>query len=368
MVCQGCTPGPQTVPRAELAAITWVALWLGQDSSRQARVYSDSQYAVDLAGQLRAQPSTEAGTQTDLVDPLRGNQQLTVLKVKGHNTRGRDTHASAELQWLTAGNDAADAAAVQAKSNEWDLVKRLGSDIAEHRLFQKDAMEAFCSYLVDVNQAEAKLKEAFRNHEFAELDPQLVETALQDAGQESEGAWHSLITAPYPETLDNSVWGSEFSRAVYTWAASLQWPVQPALPGVVDDCTYLELMIHFAVFSNLLPPVRIFGVKTLTYVPARTEAGRVQATTLESALGVFMEFVYWLRKKHKLVLFPAGSVKQSRRLTPLGMSGALPAISCRPRFSDARDWIPALRTACETRSLQSLQHFVSSQNGGLPRL
>ena len=47
VVAQGCTPGCQTVPRAELAAVAWAAGWVSQDPLLEAVLFTDSQYAMD---------------------------------------------------------------------------------------------------------------------------------------------------------------------------------------------------------------------------------------------------------------------------------------------------------------------------------
>ena len=53
---------------------------------------------------------------------------LKFLKIKAHNDKGRHPSASPYLQWSTAGNEAADAAARQARAQEMRLVRDL-SDI-----------------------------------------------------------------------------------------------------------------------------------------------------------------------------------------------------------------------------------------------
>ena len=100
-VVMGATPGAQTVPRAE--------------------------HVVDLCGRLAALDSAApvpSLPHVDLFQPLVGLSRLHVYKVKAHNTEGAATSASARLQWLTAGNGAADALARSARQQEWDLVQR----------------------------------------------------------------------------------------------------------------------------------------------------------------------------------------------------------------------------------------------------
>ena len=48
IVAMGSTPGVQTVPRAELAALVWASAWVAQSADLVAEAYSDCQAAIDL--------------------------------------------------------------------------------------------------------------------------------------------------------------------------------------------------------------------------------------------------------------------------------------------------------------------------------
>ena len=142
-VAMGATPGAQTVPRAELSAVSWVAGWLQAHPGVTAEVHSDCQYVVDLCCRLAAADPADSLLSlpnSDLFLPLVGMRRLQVFKVKAHNPEGVLPHAAARLQWLTAGNEAADALARAARQQEWDLVQRLSDTVAEHCLHEKHHM------------------------------------------------------------------------------------------------------------------------------------------------------------------------------------------------------------------------------------
>ena len=53
VVCMGSTPGDQTAPRAELAALAWSATWLGNKPGYQVEVHTDCQFVVDTWQRLQ---------------------------------------------------------------------------------------------------------------------------------------------------------------------------------------------------------------------------------------------------------------------------------------------------------------------------
>ena len=367
VVCMGATPGEQTVPRAELAALAWAARWLGNQPGFQVEVHSDSQFVVDTWHRLQRGEPLTALAHPDLAEPLVGVRNFSVLKVKAHNDAGSRPTAAPSLQWATAGNIAADSAAAAARGQEMRLLRDLSDSLAEHDKLEYEEMLSFARYLVEVNVYEVKLKEVERLQRAEdEADSLALPMEIQVGGsREPPEAWVSLVPHGLPPCLQDLLWGNEFVSAVYSWAASLQWPPLPQ-PSTTDSVTFLELFSHFTVWSNLLPPAEIPVRGRRQFVSARSLGGSVQPRSLEQAVGVFMEVIQSVRRQHGIVLLPNYPVIRLHHLRLLGLDTPQNGLAVRPLFSSAAGWVPLLRELCTRHALQPVIALVRSTNQGRP--
>ena len=162
IVAQGSTPGLQTVPRSEMAALVWASRWGLQLPDAEVTVYTDAQCTFEAAQKLKSgQRLLGSGPASDLEDllPQEHLSRLHVVKVKAHTEQAWTGHFSAEQQWFCLGNEAADLAAKQARRSELPAVLQYSDNIAEHVKFQETHMLAFARYLVLLNVADARLRE-----------------------------------------------------------------------------------------------------------------------------------------------------------------------------------------------------------------
>ena len=164
VLVQGSTPGCQTIPRAELAAVAWCADWLRARPTLQATLYTDSAYVMHvwaiLSGRCPLRPLAGDLDLTASLALLSNTGRLDIRKVKAHNSAGLACDASPLLRFASEGNVAADAAARQARTQECELVRQVAEDIFEHYQYQLDHAELFAGYLVELNVAEQRRKEA----------------------------------------------------------------------------------------------------------------------------------------------------------------------------------------------------------------
>ena len=360
IVGMGSTPGAQTVPRAELAAVCWVARWLALDARYTARVFCDCQFVVDLWEKLAGPAPPHHIPHFDLAKNLVGCGRLQVVKVKGHNQPAATASASPWLQWAAAGNDAADAAAKVASRAEMPLLIRLSEDIAEHVRYESDHMTVFAQYLVEQNVAEARLKDAFRAQQAEDTEnPPGEAIASETVVRQRYGEWRSSpFAACPPSRVKGLPWGDDFVGAVVQWARQLQWPELPCEARFDEPVAYLELLVHFCCWSRTLPPVAVQTAGGRVFHPALSDLGRVQPRSLEEATGVFVELTQTLCRRHSFPLFPTTMTRRVFHLRALGLDAVQLGLALRPNFPEARDWIPVLREVCATRRFSILERVV----------
>ena len=267
VVAQGCAPRSQTVPRAEVAAVVWAANWAAQLPHTHAIIFTDSQHAIDQWHKA-ANPSllNQVGC-TDLMMQLPISPNLELRKVKAHNPQGHLEGASAYLRWTTMGNEFADAAARQAKSQELDVVQQSSDSIAESHSFQLDHLLAFSKYLIDLNVAAIDSKD--------ELEE--VPAAAQGAEQIHDVVWSYFrewdeyfledgIRPNLPEDAEQRLVGQQeelaYDRSLLHWLKDLVWPSRPLLEESPPNITYMELFVSFTMHAGTLPPVEIVHSRT----------------------------------------------------------------------------------------------------------
>ena len=227
------------------------------------------------------------------MEHLVGVTQLTLLKVKAHNPDADRDDASNFLRWTTDGNVAADSAARAALSQEFTLWRDLADTIAEDCLYQRDHLQQFCRYLVELNIAEVRLRETAMATDFeVEVSSEDLLQSFWDTFSRSQpqGPWRS------PPEFSEQHWsryahGEEFGKALQSWASVLRWPQLPLPAGQDFHITFLELFVHIVVVTNFLPPVPLYKNGKRRLVPRRSPEGMMQPMTLCSALGIFREAV-----------------------------------------------------------------------------
>ena len=365
VLVQGSTPGCQTIPRAELAAVAWCADWLLARPTLQATLYTDSAYVMHvwaiLSGRCPLQPLAGDLDLTASLALLGNTGRLDIRKVKAHNSAGLAWDSSPLLRFASEGNVAADAAARQARTQECELVRQVAEDIFEHYQYQLDHAELFAGYLVELNVAEQRRKEAATGRH--DITPVYDEARARrdffarpavplagDTFRQHCGPCHRLRGLPF---------GDEFMRSLHRWAGLLDWPNLPLHPAHVGSITFLELCVHFCVATRTLPPIPLYGSKQRRFISLHTEAGRLQHVDVWVLVSTFQEAVETLCRSHSIHLLPASRIQQLPNLRALGLKWDLPGISVRPILQQHVDFDRILSAICETGNIQSLLRFCS---------
>ena len=133
VLVQGCTPGVQTVPRAELSALAWTAKWLQAHPQLQVDLFTDSAFALSVWEHVSATGSVHGlKVDCDLAACLFPSSRMRVFKVKSHASDAVVLAAGPVQAWMYAGNHAADRAAKGARQFELEHMRRTSDDLAEH--------------------------------------------------------------------------------------------------------------------------------------------------------------------------------------------------------------------------------------------
>ena len=321
VIVQGGTPGVQSIPRAELAAVAWTARWLKQDLRYEADVFTDSSYVLHVWHQIRAaHGSLDLGCNADLAQHLLHCPNLRLHKVKAHNPAAQAPDASAMLQCTTAGNEAADLAAKAARNLEQAHVRGAADDVAEHYMYQRDHMALFREYLVDVNVAEVRLKAAVKEDHVGTGDydgrvddkpffERCQRHSEEPAFKQRLGPVRLFCGLPY---------GDEYMLSLHRWASALEWPVPPIRVEHDLPCTYLELAVHQALFCGAMPPVPIFSQGRRRYVAATSREGVLQPQTLHQMVATFQESLADAARATGLQVLPATRLLRISSLRSLG--------------------------------------------------
>ena len=361
VLCQGSTPDHQTVPRAELSAIAWVARWIQQAAGCTVDVYTDSQYAVDLwKAQQRRQQFDTAACNQDLAQWLWRVPGLNLIKVKAHNEAQAARCHDPFLSWTTAGNTAADVAARAARNLELSLVLQLSDTLAEHHYFQKDVMTDFCKYLVDLNLAEARCKAALEDSPFPALEPDDEGRAGFEAILDS---WDYQGGSQAPEFSPTGnpgafLWGADYGASLQAWALQLRWPCLPLVSDEQLGVTFLELLVHYVAWRQELPPVQVFDGKSKKYLPRHAPEPCLQPTSLCGCVGSFHLALRDFKRQFGVELIPGPVVKDQTHLRRLGLWQPQLGVMYRPIFSEAPGWIQLLRAVCEDTRMSHLDCWV----------
>ncbi|OLP98064.1 Casein kinase I-like hhp1 [Symbiodinium microadriaticum] len=243
VVAQGCTPGPQTVPRAELAALAWTSRWLSGATDICATVYSDCQPAINLWNKWvnHGWLAISGAANSDLLRDLPRPRNFLTVKIKAHRSAQELQQLSLWDQWLAAGNNAADVAAKAARANLSAALLDMAATTARKCEEERVLLKSFCRALLDMGVFEAKQRQS---------------TGASQATAESCD-WQTFLSRarswqmpqprllPFPETWEedwsNWPFGVEYGTKLIGWLQQLSWPVPPAVPAHSWQITYLEL-------------------------------------------------------------------------------------------------------------------------------
>ena len=100
VLVQGCTPGLQTVPCAELSALVWAAEWLQQSPGQEADLFTDSSYVVAVWKQVMDMGSGKLlRSNADLISALQPNPRLHVWKVQAHVAPHQQLGSTSKQIW-----------------------------------------------------------------------------------------------------------------------------------------------------------------------------------------------------------------------------------------------------------------------------
>ena len=284
---------------------------------------------------------------TDMMMQLPISPNLELRKVKAHNPEGHSDGASAYLRWTTMGNEFADAAARQAKSQELDVVRQSSDSIAESRSFQLDHLLAFSKYLIDLNVAVIDRKD--------ELEE--IPSAAQGVEQIHEVVWSYFrewdeyfledgIRPNLPDDAEQHLVGQqvelEYDRQLLLWLKELIWPSRPLLEESPPNITYMELFVAFTTHAGMLPPVEIMQSRTSRFFAFDSpEAMQISA----SSVNLISRFVRRIRALETALgrdLVLATEVTGITRLGVLGVDIRLAGLGSRPGIGKAYAWVPAV--------------------------
>ena len=347
VVAQGATPGLQTVPRSEMAAVVWAAQWALRVPDALVTVYTDAQFVHDAFQAIsKGVRQVGQGPAGDLEQqlPLESLDRLRIEKVKAHRDDVWAENITAWEQWTCLGNEAADHAAKQARRSEHEFVLGVADNVAEHSHFQQQTLTAFSRYLVDLNIADARLREACAPREEAATTAQEIQSLVEDTWK----AWMTWDPQPFwqiPASVSQMMEENAdcplqlYEIALCNWAKDLQWPVRPVPVEQTGTITYFELFTHFLVVAKQLPPVQINGPTGQTWISRSTDQGQVYPCTVQSLILDFRKHLRNLEHKLGQDLILAAEIP-GLDLGRHGIMLPLLGFDSRPKLTDVQTWLP----------------------------
>ena len=258
VLAQGTTPGLQTVPRAELAAIVWACDWAAQMPLAAVELYSDCQSAVDLwtDWSLFGWDRVAHRSNADLLRPLRPCLNVKVFKVKAHRTEVELAQLCLWDKWLSAGNEAADAAAKAACHDIPEVVRSTAAAVAHQSDSERYRLHSFCKAILDLGPVEVQLRSAARTRATQDSDD-FSQLSLVDflAGirQWSVPSGCSSLPDTWEEDWSGWPYGSQYGSKLLEWLGALRWPPLPVEPQMDHQVSYLELLLSFMTYAEYAP-------------------------------------------------------------------------------------------------------------------
>ena len=332
--------GPQSIARAELAAVTWLVQHIAT-SQRSERVIitTDSQYVINTVSQLTSDTAVPTWHRLAHADLLRilithwNPEQFLLRKVKSHQDISQlppgQTRAAA------IGNSWADHAAVKARQTDHPLINQLFQRAQVWHKEQYLQTVSILQYLADLNLHHLQLRQQASNHK-----------ALDGTGDSADNAWGHLFQARksyqvsppwqvfrpsiHPAFLTACVWGNQYADLVMRFCASLRWPSADPIPSDTianDGITWHELAVAFVVNTGLQLPTWIKLECHQRAQPVHWQDPRVMALpphrrSLREQAEAFRTIVLYLQNYASTPLMPTYSKKGSLSLTKVGWGRA----------------------------------------------
>ncbi|CAE7199195.1 unnamed protein product [Symbiodinium sp. CCMP2592] len=361
VLAQGCVPGEQTVPRAELCALIWATRWADQ-SGCTANVYSDCQPAID-AWELWHKEGLSAVQQktfSDLFGDWTPPGPCSVHKVKAHQTEADWQVADQYQRWLAAGNDAADAAAKQAYEDLPEVLRDTADQVAGHCATQAAFLQSFCRALLDVGVLDIKLRDSVRRHQ-----SQTAASASDniDAYMQCFGSWRiSNGICQLPEHIEANWHGWQFGEAfgngLLDWIGLLEWPCQPVPPHQAAQVSYLELAFHFTWTTGMAPPMPSPAGNGQGYCTLSYALEQLQPCPIKTLVTVFAAALKQLGRRYNFCVLPGVEEKNIPHLQWFGIPAPSPGVSLRPTLPG--DWHKDFRWMCEGDVANRLASFCAA--------
>ena len=258
--------GPQSIARAELAAVAWIIQHATNNNwSQQVVVTTDSQYVINTIGHIPQPahyPSWHRLANADLLQVIArawSPSKFVFREVRSHQNI-QDVPPGPERDDVQ-GNSWADYAAVLARKTDHTLVHSIFQKAAIWHRDQFDQTQAILNYLADLNQHHASLKQA---QSFKNLGPTHHDSTADWGTLFRQRELYKISHAPlvltplvHPAFITACVWGNQYADLVLRFCASLKWP-NPDVhsPDLETDTgiTWHELALAFIVNTGLQFP------------------------------------------------------------------------------------------------------------------
>ena len=332
--------GPQSISRAELAAVTWIVQYVvTTHRTEPVIITTDSQYVINIVAQITDNtmaPTWHRLAHADLLQILHrywDPAQFFLRKVKSHQDISQLPPGRKRTDAI--GNSWADHAAVRTRQTDHPLINQL---FQRAQVWHKEQyLQTVCilKYLADLNLHHLQLHQQLSQQK-----------ALQGTGDSADNAWGLLFRAResfqvshpwqifrpviHPAFLTACVWGNQYADLVMHFCASLRWPSDDYTghdPTVTDGITWHELAVAFVVNTGLQLPtwVRLENQKRaqpLHWQDPRVLALPANRRSLREQAEAFRTIVLYLQHYASTPLIPTYSKKGSLSLTRVGWGRA----------------------------------------------
>ena len=353
VLAQGCVPGEQTVPRAELCAIIWATAWTCQ-SEGQVDVYADCQPAIDTWQQwyqegfsaVRHKPSSDLFRDVAPLGPCR------LHKVKAHQSA-----EEWQDRWLACGNDAADSAAKAAYQSLPEVLRDTADQVAAHCVAQQQLLRKFCRALLDIGIQDIKLRESARR---ALLTDTAETSDRLDTFMRRFGHWQLPSgICQLPELLEENwqgwSFGVPFGQRLLDWLKVVHWPVPPDQDAQIS---YFELLFHFTWLTKSAPPVTGNVGDETGYQLLNLALRNMLPCTVGSLVTIFRTALKQLGRRYDFVPIPGVELKNVAHLQWFGVAAPSPGVKLRPALPG--NWLEDFRWLCEGDMVQRLGSFCEA--------
>ena len=345
---QGCTPGPQTVPRAELAALVWAGTWADQNPACQVTVFSDCQPALDLWHRwLRMGWEQVRGfANADLLRNVPRPRSVQARKIKAHQSTTEIARAPVWEQWLAAGNEAADAAAKQACRDLPPAVRSMADQVALQCQHQQKLLRQFFRAILDMGVLEASKRRQEARHQHERQTAQLAAASNLSDLLSRFRTWQvppsGILSIPeaWEENWASWPFGLHYGRLLLEWLQNLRWHAQPAAPSDTWEVSYLEMMLSFSV-AAAVPPLVENVFRPGTYWPLPQAKLQLQHVSLRQVVSCFRAALLQLGKLLGRPIFPCAEIKDVAYLRLLNRTAPNIGLAARP-FLPGGGWVALL--------------------------